>query len=157
MVDLCLKHANPLQFGARRLPPRVCVVDAKPHIRRFLAEALDDLGFVAHQCAQAADLPDALTTITPNLVVIGLLVPESDVTKTLRSLASSGFAGKVMLFGGRASPVLRALELFGERLGLAMLPPLRTPFRDSDLREILTEFLPIAPSPSLPLVPAPQQ
>src|SRR5262245_16696928 len=104
MVDLCLKHHNPLRFGSRRLPPRVCIVDAKPHVRTFLAETLEELGFVASQCGRASDLPDSLAGAAPNLVVVGLLMPESDVTKALRSLASSGFQGKVMLFGGRASP-----------------------------------------------------
>ena len=151
MVDLCLKHHNPLQFGARRLPPRVCVVDAKPHIRTFLAETLEELGFVASQCGRASEVPGALASTTPNLVVVGLLMPESDVTRTLRSLAVNGYSGNVMLFGGRASPVLVALQILGEQLGLAMLPPLRTPFRDSDLHEILAEFLPIAPCPSLPV------
>ena len=151
MVDLCLKHHNPLQFGARRLPPRVCVVDAKPHIRTFLAEALEELGFVASQCGRASDVLGALAGTTPNLIVLGLLAPESDVTRTLRMLAANGYAGKVMLFGGRASPVLLALQILGEQLGLTMLPPLLTPFRDSDLYEVLDEFLPIAPSPSLPV------
>jgi EAL domain-containing protein (putative c-di-GMP-specific phosphodiesterase class I) len=151
MADLCLTRHKPLQFGARRLPPRVCVIDGKPHIRTFLAETLEDLGFVSHQCGRAADLSDAIANTTPNVVVLGLLIPESDVTKVLHSLASDRFPGKVMLFGGRASPVLLALQYLGEQLGLAMLPPLRTPFRDSDLQEILAEFLPVAPTPSLPV------
>ena len=151
VIDLRLSDQKPLRFRSRRLPPRVCVVDSKPHIRTFLAETLEDLGFAAHQCARAADLPRALDSNTPDLVVLGLLNPESDVTKVLRLLASSGFTGKVMLFGGRASPVLLALQDLGEQLGLSMLLPLRTPFRDSDLREVLAEFLPIPPCPSIPV------
>jgi EAL domain-containing protein (putative c-di-GMP-specific phosphodiesterase class I) len=56
-----------------------------------------------------------------------------------------------MLFGGRASMALLALHDAGEQLGLTMLPPLRTPFRDSELQENLAEFLPIPLSPDLPI------
>jgi EAL domain-containing protein (putative c-di-GMP-specific phosphodiesterase class I)/CheY-like chemotaxis protein len=151
VIDIHLKGFKPLQFGAQRLPPRVCVIDGKPHIRKFLAETLEDIGFVAHQCGERSVLPDALTSFGPDLLILGLLIPESDVTQVLRQLGSSRFSGKVMLFGGRASPVLLALQDLGEQLGLAMLPPLRTPFRDSDLHEALAEFLPIPPTPSLPV------
>jgi EAL domain-containing protein (putative c-di-GMP-specific phosphodiesterase class I) len=151
VIDLRLNDNKPLQFRSRRLPPRVCVVDGKPHIRAFLAETLEDLGFVAHQCGRAADLSNTLADTAPELLVLGLLNPESDVTKVLRLLTSHGFTGKVMLFGGRASPVLLALQDLGEQLGLAMLEPLRTPFRDSDLTDALAEFLPIPPCPSVPV------
>ena len=54
-----------------------------------------------------------------------------------------------MLFGGRSSPSLIGAHELGERLGLAMLPPLGTPFREGDLSQILSCFLPIAPSPDI--------
>jgi len=127
------------------------VVDSKPHIRTFLSDALDELGFIAHSCPRAADVTDALKTIEPDLVVLGLLTPESEVTKVLLQLGTAKFAGKVMLFGGRAAPALLALHNLGEELGLAMLPPLRTPFRDSDLAEILAAFLPVPQSRNLPV------
>ena len=112
-----------LQFGHRRMAPRVCVVDTKPHIRTFLSEVLEDLGFVVSQCDRASTVVTALRSTVPDLIVLGLLAPESDVTKVLRSLASEGYSGKVMLFGGRASPVLLALHDLGENLRLAMLTP----------------------------------
>jgi EAL domain-containing protein (putative c-di-GMP-specific phosphodiesterase class I) len=54
-----------------------------------------------------------------------------------------------MLFGGRAATSLIALHELGEQSGLAMLPPLGTPYRDSDLHENLSPFLPIPASPSM--------
>jgi EAL domain-containing protein (putative c-di-GMP-specific phosphodiesterase class I) len=52
-----------------------------------------------------------------------------------------------MLFGGRSSLTLQTMQEFGEELGLAMLPPLGTPFRNGDLAENLADFLPIRPPP----------
>jgi EAL domain-containing protein (putative c-di-GMP-specific phosphodiesterase class I)/CheY-like chemotaxis protein len=142
---------TPLQFGHRRMAPRVCIVDSKPHIRTFLAEALEDLGFLARQCGRASELNAELKKGELDLIVLGLLAPESDVTRVLHVSALSGYRGKVMLFGGRASPALLALHDLGEQLGLAMLPPLLTPFRDSELQDNLSGFLPIPASPSLPI------
>lgn len=150
IIDPFLDVAQPKRFGQRRLVPRVCIVDGKAHIRTFLAAALEELGFITEECARVADVTAVLAAAPPDVIVLGLLTPESEVTKTLHVLARSNFAGRVMLFGGRASAVLLALQDLGEQAGLAMLSPLRTPFRDSDLRLNLSEFLPI---PSLPSVP----
>jgi EAL domain-containing protein (putative c-di-GMP-specific phosphodiesterase class I) len=133
------------------MAPRVCIVDSKPHIRAFLAETLEDIGFLVHQCGRASEVNAELKKGELDLIILGLLVPESDVTRVLHVLALSGYRGKVMLFGGRASTALLALHDLGERLGLGMLPPLRTPFRDSDLHDNLSVFLPIPVPPSLPI------
>src|SRR5688500_5630090 len=115
---------NTLQFGRRRIAPRVCVVDVKPHIRSFLADALEELGLIARQCGHLKEVAAALSDFDPDLIVLGLLTPESEVTKTLHLLVSSNFSGRVMLFGGRAASSLMALQELGEQSGLAMLPPL---------------------------------
>ena len=140
-----------MHFGHRRPVPRVCIVDGKAHIRTFLASALEELGFLADGCARVSDVTAVLADAPPDVIVLGLLSPESEVTKTLHMLARSRFAGKVMLFGGRASTALLALQDLGEQAGLAMLPPLRTPFRDNDLRLNLSGFLPIPTLPSVPI------
>ena len=38
-------------FGRRKVTPRVCVADSKKHLRTFLTEVLEDLGFVTCECA----------------------------------------------------------------------------------------------------------
>ena len=35
-------------FGRRKVRPRVCVIDGKQAIRKFLGEALEELGFIEH-------------------------------------------------------------------------------------------------------------
>jgi EAL domain-containing protein (putative c-di-GMP-specific phosphodiesterase class I)/CheY-like chemotaxis protein len=149
MINQFPKLPQVVPFGHRRGVPRVCVVDSKPHIRMFLAAALEDLGFVSHQCGRAPEVNDAVASFTPDVVVIGLVAPEHGVSDTIRALASRRFAGKVMLFGGRASMTLMALHELGENMGLSMLPPLLTPFRDSDLQKNLSGFLPVRPSPNI--------
>ena len=151
MNDTFFELHKSTQFARHRTAPKVCVVDSKRHIQTFLADTLEELGFATRHCGRIADVRAALTDFVPDLVVLGLLIPESDVTKTLHLLASDGYTGKVMLFGGRASTALLALHELGEQIGLAMLPPLGTPFRDSDLHKNLSPFLPIHPAPNLPI------
>jgi EAL domain-containing protein (putative c-di-GMP-specific phosphodiesterase class I) len=136
-------------FGHRRIAPHVCIADRKPHIRMFLRDALEDIGFIAHQCANGGELREDIARLTPELVVLGTLNSDADLKASLAALALDRYSGRMMLFGGRASAALLKLHEFGEGLGLAMLPPLLTPFRDSDLRDNLGEFLPVRAPPQI--------
>lgn len=146
-----LVDSNTIPFGRRGLAPRVCIVDGKEHIRTFLADMLEELGFVAAHCGSLAELRTALTGPIMNLFVVGSLAGEEGQTGALLMLASAHCKARVMVFGGRSSLALLAAQGLGERLGLAMLPPLGTPFRERDLTENLSPFLPIPAPPSLPI------
>lgn len=138
--------ARLLPFDRRPVPPRALVVDNKPHVRAFLAEMLGDLGFVTQECSDS-DIPAAVARFEPNLIVVGALGGGDEVSAVLRQLTT--FGGSVMLFGGRSCPSLIRSHELGERLGLAMLPPLGTPFRERDISENLRDFLPIASPPDI--------
>ncbi|MFN3657515.1 MAG: EAL domain-containing protein [Pseudolabrys sp.] len=140
--------ARLVPFGHRQVPPRVCVVDNKPHVRMFLAEMLEQIGFITCECS-GAEIRSMITEFFPDLIVVGPLGKDGDVPMLLRAIGN--FEGKVMLFGGRSSPALIRDHEHGERMGLAMLPPLGTPFRDGDIRDNLRAFLPVAASPPLPV------
>lgn len=139
-------QVHPVPFDHGPFPPRVCVVDDKPHVRSFLAEMLSDLGFVVQECS-APNLEATIASQRPDLVVVGSVGDDDQIPSVLRRLTT--FGGRVMLFGGRNSPTLIRSHELGEKLGLAMLPPLGTPFRDSDIRTNLDCFLPIAPPPDV--------
>jgi len=137
-----------IQFGRRRGPPRVCILDHKPHVRSFLAGMLDEIGFATRECG-AAELKEILNEFVPDLVVLGPLNGAAEVGLILQSLKFAGFFGRVMLFGGRNSMALMEMQELGERVGLGMLPPLGTPFHDNALRENVSPFLPIVPAPDV--------
>ena len=59
---------NSTTFGRRKVIPRVCVVDAKRHLRAFLTDILEDLGFVTSECAKDEDLGAILKTHLPDLI-----------------------------------------------------------------------------------------
>jgi EAL domain-containing protein (putative c-di-GMP-specific phosphodiesterase class I) len=151
MIDAFADNRQPVTAEFRRPVPRVCIIDNKPHIRGFLAESFEDLGFIADHCARVSDVAAMSRSAMPDLVVLGQLDPPSEIGAAIRTLAAERYPGKLMLFGGRSTMVLLALQELAESLGLTMLPPLLTPFRDSDLQTNLSDFLPIAAPPSVPV------
>jgi EAL domain-containing protein (putative c-di-GMP-specific phosphodiesterase class I) len=135
-------------FGRRKLTPRVCVADGKQHIRAFLAETLEELGFVTCECMQASQLGAVVDAQLPDLVVLGLSAGGVAAGEMLNALALKEFAGKVLLLGPVDSSVVAAVRELGESLGIAMLPTLVTPFGADHLRERVAGFLPIQAPPS---------
>ena len=140
-------------FGRRKVRPRVCVADSKQHIRTFLGEVLEELGFVTCECMRASELSAVLEAQLPNLLVLGLSSGGVEAAEMLKALAANGFDGKVLLLGPRDSRVVAAVRELGENLGIAMLPTLATPFSAESLRDGVAEFLP-AEAPMSPPIDA---
>ncbi len=138
-------------FGQRRMAPRVCIFDPKRHIRTFLAEALDELGFIASECATASELPMLLDQQLPDLVVLGMPNDGVEAGQILKILVGKMFDGKVLLIGPKDSIIVNALRQLGEETGIAMLPPLTTPFSAEGLRASVATLLPQKAPPSPPV------
>lgn len=135
-------------FGRRKVTPRACVADSKKHLRAFLTDVLEDLSFVTSECAKADELGMILETQLPDLIVLGLSVDGIEAGKILEILVRRKFGGKVLAIGARESVIVRAVQQVGAEYGLAMLPPLTTPFAAGTLRERVTTLLPGEPTPS---------
>jgi EAL domain-containing protein (putative c-di-GMP-specific phosphodiesterase class I) len=128
--------------------PRAYVADAKAHIRTFLAEALEDLGFIACECETASDLASLFELTAPDLLVLGLSTSGGEVHGMLEVLAQNRFEGHVLPVGPRDSVLATAVRQAGEEFGIAILPPLPTPFGPTTLRESMAMLLPVSPPPS---------
>src|ERR1700687_3694327 len=135
-------------FGRRKVTPRACIADSKKHLRAFLTDVLEDLGFVTSECAKADELGMILDTQLPYLIVLGLSVDGIEAGKILEVLVRREFGGKVLAIGARESVIVKAVRQVGEEYGIAMLPPLTTPFAAGTLRERVAMLLPEEPAPS---------
>jgi len=135
-------------FGRRKIVPRACIADSKPHIRNFLREALDEIGFITCEYDESANLRSVLTEQRPDLLVIGLSAGGIAAIGMLEQLETLQFDGRILVFGPTASPMVTAILAIGEQLGLTMLPLLPTPFSDHDLRERVAVLLPEDAPPS---------
>ena len=92
-------------FGRRKIVPRVCIADGKPHIRNFLREALEELGFIVTDCSDAAKIADAVIEHQSDLVVLGLSAGGIAANAQLEALREVDFRGRVLVFGPPASPI----------------------------------------------------
>jgi EAL domain-containing protein (putative c-di-GMP-specific phosphodiesterase class I) len=135
-------------FGRRRVAPRVCIADGKRHIRKFLGEALEELGFITCECTQVGELSAVLDGQAPDLVIVGLSTGGIEAAGMLEALAARSFDGKVLLLGPRDSLMMAAVQELGEHRGLAMLPTLATPFDSRNLGNSVAPLLPTEAPPS---------
>ena len=129
-------------FGRRKVAPRVWVADGKAHIRKFVGEALEELGFITCECAHVGELNAALNEqLMSDLVVVGLSTGGIEAAAIMEALAARTFGGKVLLLGPRDSLMVAAVQELGERLRIAMLPTLGTPFDGVSLRNSVATLL----------------
>lgn len=135
-------------FGQRKVAPRVCIADSKKHIRTFLGEALEELGFITSECAAASDLPAILKLQVPDLIVLGLPADGVEAGLMLKTLVEHEYDGKVLLIGPKNSVLVTAVRQLGEEFGVTMLPPLATPFSADGLRASVVTLLPAQAPPS---------
>jgi EAL domain-containing protein (putative c-di-GMP-specific phosphodiesterase class I)/CheY-like chemotaxis protein len=143
-----LAERRPKTFGRRKVTPRACVADSKRHLRAFMSEVLEDLGFVTSECGSADELQAMLANELPDLILLGIAADGIEPGKFLEILVREAFDGKVLAVGARESIIVRAVQQVGEEYGLAMLLPLTTPFAAETLRERVAMLLPDEPAPS---------
>ncbi|MGY4299154.1 hypothetical protein ACVWXN_007249 [Bradyrhizobium sp. i1.4.4] len=137
---------KPVTFGRRKVRPRACVAVGKRHLRAFLRDVLEDMGFIISECGTADELPHVLCTELPDLILLGIGSDSSEPGRLLEILVREKFAGRVLAFGARESIIMTAVEQVGGEYGLAMLPPLRTPFAAETLRDRVAMLLPREPA-----------
>jgi EAL domain-containing protein (putative c-di-GMP-specific phosphodiesterase class I) len=138
-------------FGRRKMARSACICDSNRHVRTFLGDALEELGYIIRESATADELRGNLDGMPFDLVVVGLSGGGVLANEFLTALAVSHHAGKVLLVGRPDSPMVKAVEESGRSLGLVMLPLLATPYRDENLRHILAALPPAEPTPSPPI------
>jgi DNA-binding NtrC family response regulator len=144
MKNRGLEHAaNIVTFGRRKVRPRVCVADGKQHIRTFLLEAFEELGFVTCECGDITELGAVLDVYRPDLVVLGLSAVVVEAGEMLKTLAARPFNGKVLLLGPGTCPAMQAIQELAEELEIAVLPQLQTPFGKVALRDSVATLLSI--------------
>jgi len=128
-------------LAARAGTPRICIADTRRSIRTFIAASVAELGLATFECVGVTDLDPILETSRPDLIVIGSSVGGIEACEMVELLAARRFAGKVLVLGPRTSPMVSAIRGLGEKLGLAMLPLLPTPFGADEVRDCIAKLL----------------
>src|SRR5438309_10096715 len=112
-----LAGRRPKTFGRRKVTPRACVADGKRHLRAFMCEVLEDLGFVTSECASADELRAMLATDLPDLILLGIAADGIEPGHFLETLVRDAYEGKVLAVGARDSIIVKAVRQVGEEYG----------------------------------------
>lgn len=120
--------------------PRLLMVDDNPGVGAFVREVAERLGFDM----AFTDGPDAFKslyrTFEPDLIVLDLVIPDTDGIELLQFLASEGCRAPVLLMSGINPAVLKAAVDLGEARNLNMAGTIPKPVRVPELRSILQAF-----------------
>ncbi len=139
-----------IKIAAIRRKTDVCVLDTQQQMRTFLADTLEELGFVTCECAHLAELPAVLVSRLPDIIVIGSSAGGIEACEIMELLAAEDFDGHVLVLGPRVSPMVAAVRELGKRLGLRILPLLATPFSCEDVRDCIAALVPSELAPIYP-------
>jgi DNA-binding response OmpR family regulator len=130
---------------------RVFVLDNELKVAAIVGKVLEAGGFSARTFTAMPQFFAELTREPPDLVVLDLSLGDSNAVEVICRLKASDYRGKVLLIGGRDETTLCDLAQVGANHGLAMLPPLKKPFRPADVRQrYLSERTVRAAEPNLP-------
>ena len=119
-------------------PGTAYVLDDDPQIGELVGEVLDACGVASRQFTSPAQFLAELELSVPTLIVLDLSLGQSDAVEIIRHLEVIEYQGNVLLISGRDETTLNEIAQIGERRGLAMLPPLKKPFRAGDLKRRLS-------------------
>jgi EAL domain-containing protein (putative c-di-GMP-specific phosphodiesterase class I) len=121
--------------------PLAYVLDDRHEVGEVVCRMLMASGFAARQfsdpgpCLQ--QVKAATPTARPEVLILDLALGQSDAVEVIRQLEKLEYKGKVLLMSGSDVSMLLDIQRIGAARGLAMLPPLKKPFRMKELKESL--------------------
>ena len=117
--------------------PRLLVIDDEPVLAEFVAQVARDCGFEPILTSDDRKFRQAVTSKSPDMVVLDLGMPGMDGVELLRFLAEQDHKAPVLIISGFDRRVLESAFRLGEALGLEMLGPLEKPTRVEELEREL--------------------
>jgi EAL domain-containing protein (putative c-di-GMP-specific phosphodiesterase class I) len=114
------------------------VLDDQPEARAIVCNILASVGYVPRQFAGLVPFFEGLKNAAPELIVLDVIVAQSDAIEVIRYLEAFRYRGKVLLISGCDSATLGDIQRIGEDHGLTMLPSVQKPFHAADLKNRLS-------------------
>lgn len=118
-------------------PKRLLVVDDEEHFAAFVRDAAEDLGFAVEVCGDGRTAQKLFEKHRPDVIVLDVVMPESDGIEFLRWLAERGARARVIMVSGYDARFADMAARIGESHGLADLAVLTKPVRLPELRAAL--------------------
>jgi EAL domain-containing protein (putative c-di-GMP-specific phosphodiesterase class I) len=121
--------------------PLAYVLDDDNKVADMVCRMLTACGFVSRMFFDPTPCLQQIKTAgpyaRPAVMVLDLALGQFDAIDVIRRLESLNYKGKVLLISGSDEPTLLEVQKVGVSRGLAMLPPLKKPFRINEFKESL--------------------
>ena len=137
-------------FGRRPIPPRACVLENKTHVRTFIAEMLDELGFIARE-AGTLDIRTVLHDFRPDLIVLGPLMAVRRCARSCTPCGHKAMAENSCCLAGGVRRPSSATMSSEKRRDLPCCRRWARRFATATSMQILPASLPVRPAPPLPV------
>ena len=117
---------------------RLLVVDDEPELGEFVGLIADSLGYEVEITASAADFKRVYETFDPTMIVMDIVMPETNGVELVVWLVERGATARILVASGMTSVYGSSLEKLGEESGLS-ISFLPKPYRLESLRNALRE------------------
>lgn len=124
---------------------KMLIVEDESVTARRIGEIVASHGYDVVSVDNGSAFLDHFQRLSPDLVLIDLLMPDVDGIDLLHSLAERKCAAALVLVCRMDEKVLAAAQRVGERLGLRILGGLTEPVRAEDVDDLVAKLLPLTP------------
>jgi CheY-like chemotaxis protein len=119
---------------------RLLHVDDEPAIRDFVRRVAEGCGYQVALASDAGSFRELVSTFAPDVIVLDLLLPETDGFELIRYLAEIHCSAAIILLSGYDSQFVEAAQHLAAGRGLEVAAALTKPVRATVLRGILSDL-----------------
>lgn len=125
---------------------RLLVVDGNQAFFRLISRAAGSLGFLTEQCHNSQQARDAFLNFKPEVVMIGLCMPDKEAFDLAKELLLTGIPVGVIFVLGYGAEYLRRTDGLVEYRAHPNVSVLGIPFRRAELNYALAKVMTAAAS-----------
>lgn len=116
---------------------RLLVVDDEPANGRLVEAVAREVGYEVQLTDNARDFKGAFATFRPSVVMLDLVMPDTDGIEVVNWLAAQSTSVRVIIATGFDPTYAKAAAMIGKKKGLTIAGVLIKPFGLDDLRAAL--------------------
>lgn len=120
---------------------QLLMCDDEPQVGDFVRRIAEGLGYRMHFTARADGFVPLYREVRPDVVVLDLVMPDTDGIELLSFLAKEGSRAQIVLMSGFNPQMMDAAQLLGEAHSLRMVGVVVKPVRAAELRALLAGLL----------------
>lgn len=116
---------------------RLLIIDDEAGVREFVRDAAEEMGYEVIATGTPEEFFAAQLAFAPTVMLIDLMMPDTDGVEILRALAERPCEGRIALISGADGRVLKTAHRVGEQYGLSMIGTVQKPVSLETLEDLL--------------------